>query len=597
MATTTSTKHSRKRKQDPAAVSAALNSFWSKAAPNRLRKLSESPEHPDTWAVWRKHLAKRNHPSLGKLLGRQNAVLQGGNATEVESAERIAHLLRCPKNERSSIELEGAVCAWLSRAAVTSADVSFAVECLVWTEALPELAQSLSASIWLQLTQRLVALAASDSTATEPLATLLLHAELPANLSYLLPELAASSALLDAARHTLDEWADQALDASGTLHGEHLARLMPTIASLARVRSLSKQGGRKIWNSDVQRQFESLVEYAWRLTRANGSPMFLATDGQTHRKLLHAALRACKREKTKHLSKAVEKGGDSSSFPPSSWQLEDARLAVLRCDWQRRSPQLAVNHSAAELVTELALGKTDYWNGRHTLEVRVDGELLAPQGVWEQVCWESDGDVDYLELELTLAGDVIVQRHLALARQDQCLVLADAVLGSKPGKIEYSSTLPLAASITFKPEPETREGQLIAENGLAIRVAPLALNEWRNGPGVRGSLETRNGQLHLTQSGEGQNMLVPLFVDLQPRRLKREITWRQLTVGRERKPVAHGEAVGYRIQVGDEQWLFYRAMGNAATRTVLGKNLYNQLLFGRFHAEDGRVTSLVEIEA
>jgi hypothetical protein len=446
------------------------------------------------------------------------------------------------------------------------------VECLLWAEALPELAESLSARAWWQLAHRLTLIASGDSPTSDTLAAILLYAELPATLAYLLPELAAADALAKAARETLTEWSDQRLDTSGTIHGQRLEQLMPLVGSLARVRSLGKTSGRKLWSSEVQKQFDLLVEFAWRLVRADGSPMFSAADRKAHRKLLRAALRSCKREKATGVAQAVQKGVKAgiNGLPASSWQLEDAGLAALRCDWRRRSPQLAVNHSSPEFKSELSLGKTNFW--------------------------ESDRDIDYLELELAYSEGVVVQRHLALARHDRVLFVADAVLGTKPGRIDYSASFPLAETAQFEPQRETREGQLVVDE-LVARVVPLALNEWRNGPGFHGSLELHRNQLVLSQSTEGQNLLVPLFVDLEPRRAKRELTWRQLTVGKDRKPVPHDEAVGYRVQVGREQWLFYRAMGGAATRTVLGRNLYNELLIGRFHADDGKVTTLVEIEA
>lgn len=602
MATTTSTKRSKKTKhQHPPAHAHGVNP-WSKAAPGRLRKLEPSTESPDVWAAWRKHLAKRKLPSLAKVFGERQAALGAVAplAGQSNSAEQIARLLRHPgQADRGSVELESALYAWLSRAEVAAAEPTFAAECLLWAEALPGLSQQLSARPWWQLAQRLAALASADSPTSDTLAALLLYAELPATLAYLLSELAAADALLEAARRTLAEWSDQRLDTSGTIHGQRLEQIMPLVASLGRVRSLSKASGRKLWTSDTQKQFELLVEYAWRLARIDGSQMFSAADRKAHRKALRAALRACNRDTTTGVARAVEKGvkAGSGGLPASSWQLEDAGLAALRCDWRRRSPQLAVNHSSADFRSELSLGKTSVWSGLHSLEVRIDGQLLKPDGVWDQVCWESDRDIDYIELELSLAGGASVQRHLALARHDRVLFVADAVLGTKPGKIEYAAMFPLAGTVKFIPEAETREGHLTSAGDPLARVVPLALNEWRNGPGFPGSLEVRDDRLVLTQTGNGQNLLVPLFLDLEPRREKREITWRQLTVGKDRKPVPHDEAVGYRVQVGREQWLFYRAMGGAATRTVLGRNLYNELLIGRFHADEGKVTTLVEIEA
>jgi hypothetical protein len=311
------------------------------------------------------------------------------------------------------------------------------------------------------------------------------------------------------------------------------------------------------------------------------------------------ALRSVNHAKTRRLAELL-KGGPSaadapSSVPRPSFQLEAAGLAVLRCDWRSRSPQLAVNHSSPSLISELSLGKQLVWSGIHEIEVRLDGRPLIAEQPWDQMCWESDDEIDYLELELDLSEGVCVQRHIALAREDRFLFVADAVLGTRPGKIEYRGTLPLGAGVTFQPEQETREGTLLAGK-TPLRVLPLELNEWRSGSSC-GALKTDSGRLELTQSSSGQCLFAPLFIDLDPRRLAKEVTWRQLTVGKDRTAVPRDEAVGYRVQVGRSQWLFYRALGGPATRTVLGKNLYNEMLIGRFHADGGKVKTLVEIEA
>jgi hypothetical protein len=54
-------------------------------------------------------------------------------------------------------------------------------------------------------------------------------------------------------------------------------------------------------------------------------------------------------------------------------------------------------------------------------------------------------------------------------------------------------------------------------------------------------------------------------------------------------------AVGYRLQIGNEQWLIYRSLTTPDIRTVLGKNLMHEFLVGRF-TDDGQVETLLEIE-
>ena len=103
--------------------------------------------------------------------------------------------------------------------------------------------------------------------------------------------------------------------------------------------------------------------------------------------------------------------------------------------------------------------------------------MLQPQA-WEEVCWHSDDDVDYLELETKWNGSWRLQRQILLAREDHFLWLADAVTGPDVASLDYRSVLPLTPGIEFRPEQETREGFLAYHRRVA-RVLPLASPEWR----------------------------------------------------------------------------------------------------------------------
>ena len=73
------------------------------------------------------------------------------------------------------------------------------------------------------------------------------------------------------------------------------------------------------------------------------------------------------------------------------------------------------------------------------------------------------------------------------------------------------------------------------------------------------------------------------------------MTWRQLTVAESLTPVPSDKAVGFRIAIGPQQWIIYRALANRSNRTLLGHNLATESLIARF-GKDGEVTSIVEIE-
>ena len=68
------------------------------------------------------------------------------------------------------------------------------------------------------------------------------------------------------------------------------------------------------------------------------------------------------------------------------------------------------------MASELALGSELAWTGRFEHEVRLHGQPLTAVGRWEQVCWVSDEEVDYLELSLDLDQGVVIERHILLGR-------------------------------------------------------------------------------------------------------------------------------------------------------------------------------------
>jgi hypothetical protein len=135
---------------------------------------------------------------------------------------------------------------------------------------------------------------------------------------------------------------------------------------------------------------------------------------------------------------------------------------------------------------------------------------------------------------------------------------------------------------------------LTADKPLA-RVLPLGLPEWRSDPRV-GELTTSGGRLQLVHERPGKNLSCPLFIDLDPKRLGKDCTWRQLTVAQSLEIQPHDVAVGYRIQCGKCQWLVYRSQSAPANRTVLGYNLSIEGVIGRFLSPSGEVEELLQVE-
>jgi hypothetical protein len=222
-----------------------------------------------------------------------------------------------------------------------------------------------------------------------------------------------------------------------------------------------------------------------------------------------------------------------------------------------------------------------------------DSEVLSPLSGWKETCWFEDEEAVFLELEIQLDGAVRIQRQMALDCQRRFLFLADAVLGQKPAALEYSGRLPLNPGVSATGSKETTE-LLLTGRGRLATVLPLALPEWRRGCRTDRLTPTR-GALELRQRGHGKSMYCPLAFDLDPRRMSRPLTWRQLTVAESLVVQPADVAVGYRVQRGRDQWLVYQSLGERANRTLLGHNLAGETLIARFD-KSGEVEPLVEVE-
>jgi hypothetical protein len=242
---------------------------------------------------------------------------------------------------------------------------------------------------------------------------------------------------------------------------------------------------------------------------------------------------------------------------------------------------------------ELHAGATTLCSGCWEFEIQRDGRPARPIGKWNEVCWVSDEEGCYLELELRLSDGLRLQRQFLLAQKDRFLYLGDAILGRRHGKLTYRSCLPLGRNIAWQGQNESREGFL---RGPKCRVLglPLALPEWRAELGG-GELHSTSAGLELCQAGEGPSMLAPLFFDFDSRRNARELTWRQLTVAENRAVVPQQVAAGYRVMIGSRQWLIYRALARKGNRTLLGHNLSSETMIGRF-TKKGEVQPVVEVE-
>ncbi|MCG8583888.1 MAG: hypothetical protein MI757_04160 [Pirellulales bacterium] len=587
--------------------------IWHDSAPKAILAAFDLQQEDEGWAAWVAHLASRKRPTLPKQLaaGSKSNPLRWSVADAVDqdkfdailSAARVDSSTSKKRHEKHRVAtLE----SWLNEANAAARE-QLGLEALAWAYQMPALAQSLPASLWWQLLDRLTELA-SDATAIdvdqEPLAHQLLAGELPLVLSYLLPEVRKCRALSKSSKKALTLGLVESCDGQGLVHASNLPVFRPLVACWTRSAAIGKHVKGGAWKADAEIQYGWAIRQVLRLTRADGSQIFDHNQATGNgRQLMLTTLeaagdrddRAIAAENlpgkwTKDLNKSKSIAQLEGAALNSSW----ADISILRSDWTRKSPSLAASYPATTFAAELSNQSKVLSSGLWQTNVSHRGNELAIETAWEELCWTSDEDVDYLELQATLTGGVTMQRQLLLARQDKFLFVADALLAEKAGPWEYRLSLPLADGVVYAGEEETREGYLKHHHRKRALVLPPALPEWR--------VDRRGGSLGLNAAGleshvsaEGSAMYAPLVMDLDPNRITKDRTWRQLTVAENLTVQPPSVAVGYRIQFGSKQWLIYRSLARPRNRTVLSHNLTSEFLVARFR-RDGEFETMLEIE-
>jgi hypothetical protein len=496
----------------------------------------------------------------------------------------------------TSATLQRRLNRWLSDAAERPVDTTFALEALAWATAAAEWTDAVVSPTCDALLERLMrdsAEVAQLGLASHPLVHQLLAGELALRLSLLHPQAKTARQLGADGRTAIATGLAELLDGRGVPHARYLPIVRPLLACWTRVAQLSDRlrGG---WPASLAREYQRFVQTVLRLARPDGEAAF--GWGKADEELLAAAVQHAGPD-AKAIAALVFASDKMSArkrrahTPSPTVYSEWSALAMCRAHWQHDAPRLTTAFAGRTNLVELAVGSDVLLSGVWQCDIAVNGIPIEPVGDWEEICWESDDDVDYLELEIDLTGGMRVQRHCVFAREDQFVLLADSVLSPSSVQLDYRGRLPLSDERRFRGASANTEGLLTGKSPLA-RVLPLELPEWRDASA--GNLACAQRQIELTQSVIGRTLFAPLWIDLDRSRLRRPVTWRQLTVGESLEAVPRDVAVGYRVAVGKQQWLVYRSLGRKGNRTLLGHNLSTEMLVARF--EQGEIAPLIEIE-
>ena len=372
-------------------------------------------------------------------------------------------------------------------------------------------------------------------------------------------------------------------DTDGTPHAELLDDLPEWLGTLVRARYRGRRFCTSSWNRTARERFDRLVAWTTPLYRHRNR---LAMSGRPARglgELLDAANQLT-----------------SSSHRPEVTQSDWARVAVLRTNRSQDAPAVVVTHDGPTPRLDVSVKGRSLLQGDWSIEVTCGSSELALED-WECVCWQSDDDADYIELQADAGHGCRVERQILLSRADELLVLADAAIAGpempQEQELACRSSLGLAEGIVAGVARAGRRDWRLAGRGISARVVPLAVPDdplLATGPA---SISCHDNRLAWSHQGPGPALYLPLILDFSARRRRRKPDWNSLTVTEDRQVLSPQQAAGFRVRLGDSQLVLYRSLDKPRSpRSVLGQHTQHETVIGLL-ARDGDFAPLVLVES
>jgi hypothetical protein len=598
------------------AQAAARGGFWTGSAPKSLRK--ERMAFDEALNVY--WADRKRRASAADLLGVEGSPLQWELlATEVSSDTQalinlVAHDGKEPasgaKARRKELhDVQSAMSTWLDGAPTRQAGYDLGMGCLAAATLLDEYGSELGPLLRWRCLEFLASTArhaptwnlGADAAPEDVVASQLVGGELPMALAYFFGAMAPLAKLAEPAAEFVSASILELLNGEGLPRAAHLAALRSLVACWTRYLALAQEVKAGRLAKKAERQYESLVRQALRWTAPDGAPLLATENGEAWpAEFLHSLLKLVGRKKD--VAAAAALVGDevaaglaaAKKGPAAPYDCEWAGLTVMRRGWSPDAAAVAVDYSRPLMRLDVWTGRRRVLGGPVHTESYLNGQLLRAAGPWENTCWFEDKDINYIELTLPLQEGVRLDRQILLTLKDEFLLLADHLHAEEPGELQHAWHVPLGPGLLFCGEGETRDALLVDGEPIA-RLMPLALPEWRIDPRV-GELSLAGGAVRLAERANGRALASPLFIDLNAARSAEQCTWRQLTVAEQLEIQPADVAVSYRIQAGEDQWLYYRSQGRRGNRTFLGQNTSSECFIGRFKAPSGEVRELLEIE-
>jgi hypothetical protein len=414
-------------------------------------------------------------------------------------------------------------------------------------------------------------------------------------LAKLFADVEACRCLEAGAAATVAAEIERLVSAEGIPHLNGSTAMVERVVRWTSVREIAGGPGSDAWSRQTERRWRKAATAVLRLLGGRGRA--LAGAGRMPESLtkpLLDALADCGQRRKRTITALRRDRAAAGGRGLVGRALHDAAagVAIIRTGWDRRSVRVMLDYRHPVPRLEIAVGDRLLVDGPWQWEAWADGRSVEPEAGWTVSCWESDRKATFLEITAPLGSGRQIERQVVVLPRDRIVLLADAVTTvATPAALRYRGSLPVAASLDVEPAAETRE-VVLADTRPRLLAMPLALPEWRAGGG--GDFRAETGGLVLEQEGV-HRLYAPLWLDCDPRRIGRPLTWRQLTVADTRIILPRHQAAGFRVQAGLEQWLVYRALDVARNRTLLGCNVSCEFLLGRVR-KSGEVARTLEIQ-
>ena len=274
------------------------------------------------------------------------------------------------------------------------------------------------------------------------------------------------------------------------------------------------------------------------------------------------------------------------------WAGSKRVVGVLRPGWPAEDDLLAIDHRKPGALCDFEL----YGAGQSWLGPAWGSDLSnAGDSTPRPQTWFSSPTGSVAEWAYRAEQGRVTQTALILAGCS--LALLSIILESR---IPYHSATGMSVSLA----PGVLAGPCEGSRGILLKpsrrrgsaqVLPIGLPSLPY-PTERGNLVANEDMINLKQAPAGRLCWLPLLVSWDPRRHRKPVHWRALSISEQSRNVSVDRAFAARVSWGrDETYVIYRSFAKPAPCAFLGHQTTSRLLVGRFTPE-GAVEPILMID-